>query len=363
MFQDAPLGSRFRRLITPLFVVTALGSTTLLQFEERSYPGYTSKQTAMHFASNEAGSQGPMFSHGPTSFNGVTNSTFSLGFGGYFNGEIIDTETGKWAFQMENKYQESVGGRLLKEAYIQYNSGDGGNEARPLMIVGEIGVGSPNRHRFITRLGGQFISFGDERNAQFATKYADFQPNRFDFYGNNADVNMYLTAGASSTPTLNMGIGATTNAFQINVASTNRTDFLFAGTRRMSLYNTPNGSPGAALAVGTESNGATFTGKSNQDSLPVIRTSPNSDSATAWRVEHRNAANNSTLSGVDGRGLVVLRSYTVAALPASGNTAGNLAFATNGRKNGEGAGAGTGVMVFWDGTAWRASDTGATVQS
>lgn len=52
-------------------------------------------------------------------------------------------------------------------------------------------------------------------------------------------------------------------------------------------------------------------------------------------------------------------SYTVAGLPAG--AAGRLAYASNGRKNGEGVGAGTGVLVFHDGTAWRASDTGATV--
>ncbi len=52
--------------------------------------------------------------------------------------------------------------------------------------------------------------------------------------------------------------------------------------------------------------------------------------------------------------------YTVAGLPAAG-TAGRVAFASNGRKNGEGAASGTGVLVFDDGTAWRACDTGATV--
>jgi hypothetical protein len=56
-----------------------------------------------------------------------------------------------------------------------------------------------------------------------------------------------------------------------------------------------------------------------------------------------------------------ISSYTVANLPTAGIGAGQLAYASNGRKNGEGAGAGTGVMVFRDGTAWRACDTGATV--
>ena len=52
--------------------------------------------------------------------------------------------------------------------------------------------------------------------------------------------------------------------------------------------------------------------------------------------------------------------YTVATLPTAG-TSRRMAYASNGRKNGEGAGAGTGVIVFDDGTAWRACDTGATV--
>jgi hypothetical protein len=41
--------------------------------------------------------------------------------------------------------------------------------------------------------------------------------------------------------------------------------------------------------------------------------------------------------------------------------AGSQAFASNGRKNGEGAGSGTGVLVYYDGSNWIASDTGQTV--
>jgi hypothetical protein len=57
---------------------------------------------------------------------------------------------------------------------------------------------------------------------------------------------------------------------------------------------------------------------------------------------------------------VRMPTYTVAGLPGV-SVAGDTAFATNGRKNGEGGGLGTGVLVFSDGTAWRACDTGATV--
>jgi hypothetical protein len=74
-------------------------------------------------------------------------------------------------------------------------------------------------------------------------------------------------------------------------------------------------------------------------------------------------AGDTTLHGKYGNlavgGLIRPKSYTVAGLPAG--TAGDMAYASNGRKNGEGAGAGTGVLVFKDGTAWRACDTGATV--
>lgn len=52
--------------------------------------------------------------------------------------------------------------------------------------------------------------------------------------------------------------------------------------------------------------------------------------------------------------------YTVAGLPAAG-TAGRVAFATNGRKVGEGGGAGTGVPCYDDGTAWRRYSDDTTV--
>lgn len=51
--------------------------------------------------------------------------------------------------------------------------------------------------------------------------------------------------------------------------------------------------------------------------------------------------------------------YTVAALPASG--AGAVAYASNGRKNGEGAGLGTGCLVYRDATAWRRVSDDTTV--
>ncbi|MDH0871790.1 hypothetical protein [Agrobacterium pusense] len=50
---------------------------------------------------------------------------------------------------------------------------------------------------------------------------------------------------------------------------------------------------------------------------------------------------------------VRLLSYTVAALPTTGISAGATAYASNGRKVSEGAGAGTGVMVYYSTGQWR----------
>lgn len=50
--------------------------------------------------------------------------------------------------------------------------------------------------------------------------------------------------------------------------------------------------------------------------------------------------------------------YGTSVLPIQ---AGSQVYVSDGRKAGEGAGAGTGVLVYYDGTNWIASDTGATV--
>jgi hypothetical protein len=52
---------------------------------------------------------------------------------------------------------------------------------------------------------------------------------------------------------------------------------------------------------------------------------------------------------------------TVAALPTTGNSVGDFAYAADGRKPGESAGAGTGVPVWWDGAHWYAVCSGAVV--
>lgn len=56
----------------------------------------------------------------------------------------------------------------------------------------------------------------------------------------------------------------------------------------------------------------------------------------------------------------IVPTYTVAGLPTAGP---NIAIASNGRKNGEGEGSGTGVLAFRVATTWYAVDTGAEVEA
>lgn len=80
-----------------------------------------------------------------------------------------------------------------------------------------------------------------------------------------------------------------------------------------------------------------------------------SDGSIFWREVFRTNAVGPTFAAP-----MVLASYTVANLPA-GLAAGAKAYATNGRKPGEAAGAGTGVEVFFDGTRWISTCSGTAV--
>lgn len=82
-----------------------------------------------------------------------------------------------------------------------------------------------------------------------------------------------------------------------------------------------------------------------------------SDGSSSWREVFRANSVSPRFTGPP-----VLPSYTVAGLP-SASVAGSKAFATNGRKPSEAAGAGTGVEVFSDGAHWISVCAGTQVQS
>ncbi len=111
---------------------------------------------------------------------------------------------------------------------------------------------------------------------------------------------------------------------------------------------------------------AHFTGSYNRVGATVDKVDAAHTLAVAAAPQTRQVVASGGLQvGGDLTGNVGLALYAavkpVAGLPASAKV-GDLAFATDGRKNGEGAGSGTGTPVFWDKTgAWIAFDSGAAV--
>ena len=82
-----------------------------------------------------------------------------------------------------------------------------------------------------------------------------------------------------------------------------------------------------------------------------------SDNSGSWREIFRTNAVSPRFGGPP-----VLPSYTVGGLPTAPGT-GAQAFATNGRKPADSAGAGTGVQVFYDGSHWISVSSGTQVTS
>lgn len=80
-----------------------------------------------------------------------------------------------------------------------------------------------------------------------------------------------------------------------------------------------------------------------------------SDGSSLWREIFRTNSVSPHFAGPP-----VLPSYSVSGLPTAPG-AGAQAFATNGRKPGEAAGAGSGVTVFYDGTKWVAECSGSPI--
>jgi hypothetical protein len=73
------------------------------------------------------------------------------------------------------------------------------------------------------------------------------------------------------------------------------------------------------------------------------------------------AAFGSSISVISTSGVISIGKFTVAGLPTGAE--GQIAYATNGRKVGEGGGSGTGVPVYFSNGSWRVYSTDAAVQA
>lgn len=319
----------------------------------------TSYQAGIRYPSNNA-NQSDFYETGAlVEFLGRMNYIRHWSFNSDAEGAQIDPNFHSWGFGLENDYEESSGVRKA-EWYVRGTRPGNTNEIRPIMITWQLS--GADQWQVLHAARGDFWSVTNPANT-FTALTVDTAAGTTLFYGTTGtDLNVRLRPGTGRTANLWLERPGITNFSNLKAASDTTLTWDINGATKFYLIGTANGNAaGGAIAIGTNSNAACLVAKSNVANHECIRTSLQGDSGTGWHVAHRNAANDTTISGVDGRGIAVLRSYTVANLPGSGNTVGNIAFATNGRKNGEGAASGTGVVVFWDGTAWRAVDTGATV--
>lgn len=185
-----------------------------------------------------------------------------------------------------------------------------------------------------------------------------------------------VTGGSQGNGTLNFGTlyeggtslaakyGALASANVFTAAQTVSVDSAATNTVTTvaTLRSTSTGTPAAGIGVALDFAAETAAGNNEIGArIGAVTTDVTSTSEDFDLVFSAMAAGAAVAERgrITSKGTYKYPSFTVAALPAG--TAGETAFASNGRKNGEGAAAGTGVLVFHDGTAWRACDTGATV--
>lgn len=185
-----------------------------------------------------------------------------------------------------------------------------------------------------------------------------------------------VTGGSKGNGTLNFGTlyeggtslaakyGALASANVFTAAQTVSVDSAATNTVTTvaTLRSTSTGTPAAGIGVALDFAAETAAGNNEIGArIGAVTTDVTSTSEDFDLVFSAMAAGAAVAERgrITSKGTYKYPSFTVAALPAG--TAGETAFASNGRKNGEGAAAGTGVLVFHDGTAWRACDTGATV--
>ena len=149
-----------------------------------------------------------------------------------------------------------------------------------------------------------------------------------------------------------------TAAQTVRINNASNTSVTVGATLSHTTSGTPGTGIGVSLAFEAETSNNNNEVGATIEAVTTDATAASEDFDLVFKTMAAGAAATEALR-VKSTGALSMPVFTVANLPAG--AAGYVSFASNGRKNGEGAGLGTGVLVFHDGTAWRACDTGATV--
>jgi hypothetical protein len=267
--------------------------------------------------------------------------------------KVITTEAG--SFVGQEGYYEPGGGVLL-EQYMGYIPKDTTTQMRWLMSTFARADNSTT-----TFIAGDSISFKGRNDAVKTTDFNEtwlqlFRSN-YTFYGFGGDVVLKLDPPTGQGAQFVLGHGTTDSAAVIKTNTANQLEISINGASVARFYNAFGAGQPAMSLGGIDNNDAALVVQTRATGAPAVITRARA-SQTANTIEAQDSAGTARFT-CDSGGRPVVPSYTVANLPTAG--AGALAYASNGRKNAEGLGSGTGVLVYRDGTAWRRVSDDSTV--
>jgi hypothetical protein len=229
--------------------------------------------------------QGPLvFGASEPAFNGNYDPVVGWGYNQDAGGGLIQSGEPGLRWNVEGDYND--GANRTMESYLQYRSADTLTTIRPLFFQFNRGtntlsasqlLGSPLHLQdsdgtdtgLFSKAGVTLIAPAISLNSAAGTTMAQSVPNTFQVnaVGTSADTNLAVLAASGRASHLQMGNNGTANVYSINTvtASPSTLNHVLNGNTVLTLYASPNGASGAAIAVGTGSDN-TATGVFSQGS-------------------------------------------------------------------------------------------------
>lgn len=237
-----------------------------------------------------------------------------------------------------------------------YSTTPGAVPAVANFAIGEIAANLADKRLFGRDGGGLIFEYGTNPSSVTTTSITTTTLNGFQTSQSGGPNRILVT---DSLGNLGIGVTARTSTGVVQALELGQTGYFSGGVSGESAAVQSN-SYLAAGAIQTYSTTGFATAYVQSGGLHQWLTAP---SGIAGNPITFTQVMTLTLSGrLETIGPMKPGTYTVAALPAMPPD-GSMAYASNGRKVGEGVGAGTGVPVYYSGGAWRVFSTDAAVQS
>lgn len=250
-------------------------------------------------------------------------------------------------------YNTAIGKESQKSLSTGYTNVGIGYAAQTGMVAGDynVGVGALCQ----SKINGAVYNLGVGYRCQYNITIGSYNA------AIGSDAQYSITSGSS-----NLAIGAqsqyavTTGSFNIGIGKGAQGNLVSANNNVAIGYNAHRQTGGGVNITASEdcvfvggSTRAAANGGTNEVVVGCYAVGNGSNTATIGNTSQKYALINGTIAS---------GASIVASLPSAASVpVGSHYFATNGRKSGEGAGAGTGVPVWSDGTNWRTYYDNSTV--